>query len=266
MIHFQVMIRSRRAPGHPVEMFFWRLCERTPNGMRRELVYNATADSDLPTVLWSLGVGRFRVEWRDRTTTRRAGRGVGGVPRRRVRAGPSDGAEAAAICPSATACRARDSPGGRAICARRRPPASCVEGARRAASSAPTMTLSVAAVGGAPLRRRRRVAGISSPRSPGRAAPRRDRDPAGGCARERSTRAARRGDAPPVCDPVERIGPSTASADCSITLTMVRVSRATGASADGQRSTSIRMCGASMPDARPPRKPATTSAPTIARC
>jgi hypothetical protein len=66
MIHFEVMIRSRRAPGHPVEMFFWRLCERTPNGMRRELVYNATAGSDLPTVLWSLGVGRFRVEWRDR--------------------------------------------------------------------------------------------------------------------------------------------------------------------------------------------------------
>lgn len=66
MHHFQVIPKPRRAPGLPVEVFFWRLCERTPTGMRRELAYNATVDSDVPTVLWSLGEGRFRVEWRDR--------------------------------------------------------------------------------------------------------------------------------------------------------------------------------------------------------
>lgn len=60
------MMKSRRAPGSPVEIFFWRMGESTANGARRTLAYNATVGSDFAAVLRSLGVGRYRVEWRDR--------------------------------------------------------------------------------------------------------------------------------------------------------------------------------------------------------
>lgn len=44
----------------------WRMLAATPGGRKRALALNLTVESDLHVSLYSLGVGRYRVEWRDR--------------------------------------------------------------------------------------------------------------------------------------------------------------------------------------------------------
>ena len=54
-----------RTPGHPVEMFVWRLYEKVGRTWRRKLLRNTEVTQDFPLVFRGLPVGRYRVEWRD---------------------------------------------------------------------------------------------------------------------------------------------------------------------------------------------------------
>lgn len=60
-----IMKDEFRTPGHPVEMFVWRLYEKVGRTWRRELLRNVEVTQDFSQVFRGLPVGRYRVEWRD---------------------------------------------------------------------------------------------------------------------------------------------------------------------------------------------------------
>ena len=49
----------------PREVFVYRYVQIDKKGLKRDLIGNYTAESDLNTVLHGVGPGRYRLEWRD---------------------------------------------------------------------------------------------------------------------------------------------------------------------------------------------------------